>query len=174
MGKRDGSGSSNQAGSPRVAGEKKPRAKRSRSGAAEYARELNKNDNSSQLDRLKGYLFETIRFKESATYRIFYSNGREAIVEFKDGKVAVVTSPDVPGKKFKKFGMNGIEYISKATKSKFVDSLGFETGKGNERAEKIYAKEKKFNTYNEEVRRLFKKKKRKSSSKKKSPSKKKE
>ena len=175
MGKRDDSGSSNQAGSPRVTGEKKPRAKRSRSGAAEYARELNKNDNTAQLEKLHAYMWESFGTKKPAIYRLFYIDGKEITIKlYKDGVWRATLADDPQKKHYKKCDINlkHIKYISKASGDKFIDSLGFETGKGDERAEKIFAKEKKFKTYNEEVRKIMKRKKRKSSGKKKSSSKK--
>lgn len=174
MGKRDGSGSSNQAGSVKSAGEKKPKAKRQSTSAIQYARDLSKNDNTEHMEKMKNKLLNsTYGFDDgSAVYRIIYSNGAEAIVTFKNGNYTV-QNPDEPTKKYSKFGLDGIKYISKATKSKFSDSLGFTTGAGNEKVEKIYAKEKTFNAYNNEVKKLFKKKKRKSTTKKSTSTKKK-
>ncbi len=167
MGKRDDSGSSNQAGSFNVAGEKKPRAKRKSSSAIQYARELSKNDNSKHMEIMHDKLMDSVLAGTPGVYHIFYSNGVEAVVTINKGK-RIIRNPDNPGKKYKNFGLDGIVYISKATKSRFSDSLGFVTGIGNERTERIYAKERTFNAYNKEVRKLFKRKKKKSSTKKRS------
>lgn len=166
MGKRDGSGSSNQSGSVKVAGEKKPKSKRKSSSAIQYARDLSKNDNSKYLENLKNKFGNSLYgFDDTpGTYHIFYSNGLEAVVTFKNGNCEI-RNPDNPTKKYTKIGLKGITYISRATKGKFTDSLGFSTGVGNERVEKIWSKERTFNAYNNEVKKIFKRKKRKTSSK---------
>lgn len=162
MGNTGQSGKSGQRGGLTSTGENAPKPKRNTVSAIKYARELNQNDNTKHIARLSTELkkdlttFKTT--KKNVSYRLIYENGNESIITFKSGKYFVV-NPDKPGERLKNLKLGGIKYISKASKNKFQDSLGFSTGKGNEKAEKIFSKEKSFNTYTKEVTKLFRKKK---------------
>ena len=97
MGKRDGSGSSNQAGSVKSAGEKKPRAKRQSSSATQYARDLSKNDNTEHLEKMKNKLLNSAYGfdNNSAVYRIIYSNGGRIVNVDSNGKYYLDMSDNV-------------------------------------------------------------------------------